>query len=343
MDCFFAAVEVRENPRLKGHPVAVGGKPNTRGVVAACNYEAREFGVRSAMPMSQAFQRCPSLITTPVNMNLYKEVSAKIHDVFKQYTDLIEPLSLDEAYLDVTESTHCNGSATLMAQEIRQKIFSSQSLTASAGIAPNKFLAKVASDWHKPNGQKVVVPDDIEAFVRDLSVTAISGVGKVTAKRMDELNLKTCHDLFSFGLENLQQQFGRFGHQLYLYSQGIDRRPVKTHWIRKSLSVEDTFSEDLPSLEACLLEIPAIYEELLIRLERARKSQKLIPKTLFVKIRFSDFETTTLQISGDKPDKKTYLRLCAEAWNRGKRPVRLIGIGLQFNPPDMSEQLALFR
>ncbi|KAG1707738.1 DNA polymerase IV [Nymphon striatum] len=343
MDCFFAAVEVRDNPRLKGHPVAVGGKPNTRGVVAACNYEAREFGVRSAMPMSQAVQRCPSLITTPVHMDLYKEVSAEIHSIFKEYTDLIEPLSLDEAYLDVSDSTHCNGSATLMAQEIRQKIFSSQKLTASAGIAPNKFLAKVASDWNKPNGQKVVAPDDVQAFVRDLSVTAISGVGKVTAKRMEALNLKTCYDLFSFGLENLQQQFGSFGYQLFLYSQGIDHRPVKTHWIRKSLSVEDTFSEDLPSIEACLLEIPDIYEELLVRLERARKNQKLIPRTLFVKIRFSDFETTTLQISGDKPDKKTYMRLCVDAWNRGKRPVRLIGIGLQFNPPDMPEQLVLFR
>lgn len=343
MDCFYAAVEVRENPHLKGKPVAVGGKPNTRGVVAACNYEAREFGVHSAMPMSRAIQKCPTLITTPVHMDLYKSVSVEINTIFQDYTDLIEPLSLDEAYLDVTDAKHCNGSATLMAKEIRQRIFDSQRLTASAGIAPNKFLAKVASDWNKPNGQKVITPDEVIDFVRDLPVTAISGVGKVTAKKMESLGLKTCSDLNKLGLAGLQNHFGSFSESLYRYSQGIDHRPVQNHWIRKSLSVEDTFAKDLPDLDACLLEVPVIYKELLRRLERASKKQRLIPKALIVKLRFNDFETTTIQMPGIQADENAYKRLLAEAWHRGQRPVRLIGIGLQFNPPDMPEQLRLFR
>ena len=200
MDCFYAAVEVRENPQLKDLPVAVGGKADSRGVVAACNYEARKFGVHSAMPMSRAFQVCPNLISVPVNMGLYKSVSAAIHTIFQDYTDLIEPLSLDEAYLDVSAAKHCNGSATLIAQQIRQRIFDSQNLTASAGIAPNKFLAKVASDWNKPDGQKVITPDEVADFVKDLSVKSISGVGKVTAQRMAELELNTCDDLRQLGL-----------------------------------------------------------------------------------------------------------------------------------------------
>ncbi len=342
MDCFYAAVEVRENPNLKGKPVAVGGKANSRGVVAACNYEARKFGVHSAMPMSRAFKACPALISTPVNMHLYKAASLEIHKIFQCYTDLIEPLSLDEAYLDVTNSTHNNGSATLIAQEIRQRIFDSQRLTASAGIAPNKFLAKVASDWNKPNGQKVIPPNEISEFVKALPVKTISGVGKVTAKKMESLNLITCSDLYTLGLEGLNAHFGSFGTQLYLYSQGIDNRPVLTNWLRKSLSVEDTFPQDLPDLETCLLKLETIYNELLVRLERARTKQKLIPKALFVKLRFDDFETTTIQIAANTPDKQAYLKLCADAWKRGQRPVRLIGLGLQFNPPDMPEQLRIF-
>lgn len=341
MDCFYAAVEMREDPSLKGKPVAVGGRANSRGVVAACNYEAREFGVHSAMPMSQAFQKCPQLITTPVHMDLYKSVSKVIHSIFQEFTDIIEPLSLDEAYLDVSDSLHCNGSATLIAQEIRQRIFDSQNITASAGIAPNKFLAKVASDWNKPNGQKVITPNEVKAFVKELPVKAISGVGKVTAKRMAELGLETCGDLEELGLEGLLQYFGSFGDRLYKYSQGIDNRSVETDWIRKSLSVEDTFNKDLPDLESCLFEIDIIYEELLIRLDRAKQKQRLFAKSLVVKLRFNDFETTTIQMAGTAPDKEAYKRLCKEAWQRGQRPVRLIGLGLQFNPPDMPEQLCL--
>jgi len=166
MDCFFAAIEARENPRLAGRPIAVGGSPSGRGVVAPCSYEARRFGIHSAMPMATALRQCPELIVVPVNMPLYKAVSARIQAIFREYTPLVEPLSLDEAFLDVTASSHCNGSATLIANEIRQRIREQEGLTASAGVAPNKFLAKVASDWNKPDGQKVVHPDEVEAFVR---------------------------------------------------------------------------------------------------------------------------------------------------------------------------------
>ena len=343
MDCFFAAVEVRENPSLRGKPVAVGGKPNTRGVVAACNYEARKFGIHSAMPMSRAVQKCPALITTSVRMDIYKTVSAAIHTIFLDYTDMIEPLSLDEAYLDVSDAKHCNGSATLIAKEIRQRIFDTQQLTASAGIAPNKFLAKVASDWHKPNGQKVITPKDVAAFVKDLPVKAISGVGKVTAKKMEALGLQTCGDLQQLGLAGLIEHFGRFGESLYQYSQGIDNRPVKNHRVRKSLSVEDTYSQDLPDLETCLEALPNLYLELLRRLKVAMKKQSLTSKSLIVKVRFNDFETTTIQCPGNRPNEKAYKHLLKQAWQRGRRPVRLIGLGLQFNPPDSPEQLQLFQ
>jgi len=343
MDCFFAAAEVRENPSLQGKPVAVGGKPNRRGVVAACNYEARKFGIHSAMPMSIAVRKCPDLVTTPVNMALYKSISTAIQGIFQQYTDLIEPLSLDEAYLDVTDVDWFSGSATLIARDIRQKIVATQGLTASAGVAPNKFLAKVASDWNKPNGQKVIAPEEVADFVNQLPVTAISGVGKVTAKKMKNLGILTCGDLNRLGLPRLCQYFGRFGEQLYDYSLGIDHRPVINHRVRKSLSVETTFTQDLENLDACLQSLPEIYEELLHRLKRAEKLQRLLPRSVFVKLRFHDFTTTTIQKPAIKPDEDDYKQLIKTAWQRGKRPVRLIGIGIQFLPPDKPEQLTLFK
>ncbi len=339
MDSFFAAVEVRDNPQLKGKPIAVGGAVNSRGVVATCSYEAREFGVHSAMPISKALRKCPALIVVPVRMEAYKQASSAIQAIFHEYTDLVEPLSLDEAYLDVSAVSRCNNSATLMAQEIRERIFTAQALTASAGVAPNKFLAKVASDWNKPNGQKVITPDEVESFVKALPVSAISGVGKVTVKRMHSLNLMTCADLQALSASRLRQHFGKFGARLYEYCRGIDHRPVSNHRIRKSLSVEDTFAHDLPDLESCLNKLPTIYNELLVRLQHAQQRQRLITKTLFIKIRFDDFETTTLQIPGTHPCLSSYQLLCKQAWQRGKRPVRLIGLGLQFNPPDSPEQL----
>ena len=341
MDCFYAAVEMRENPSLRGKPVAVGGSGSQRGVVAACSYEARKFGVHSAMPSSRARRLCPQLVMLPVRMSLYKEVSRRIQALFYQYTDLVEPLSLDEAFLDVSESEHCRGSATLIAKEIRSRIFAMERLNASAGIAPNKFLAKVASDWEKPNGQFVIRPDEIDAFVKQLPVKRIFGVGKVTEKKLLDLGVENCLDLQAFSEEKLAEHFGVFGKRLYELSRGIDNRPVTTHRTPKSLSVEETYAADLPSLPHCIAEIPVLYQEFVERLEKTQRRMSLRPRTLFVKLRFDDFETTTIQMAGTSPSEAGFTHLCEQAWQRGKRPVRLIGLGVQFFPLNSPEQLEL--
>ena len=341
MDCFYAAVEMRENPSLRGKPVAVGGSGSQRGVVAACSYEARKFGVHSAMPSSRARRLCPQLVMLPVRMSLYKEVSKRIQALFYQYTDLVEPLSLDEAFLDVSDSEHCRGSATLIAKEIRSRIFAMEKLHASAGVAPNKFLAKVASDWEKPNGQFVIKPDEIDAFVKQLPVKRIFGVGKVTAKRLLGLGVENCLELQGFSEEKLSEHFGVFGKRLYELSRGIDDRPVTTHRTPKSLSVEETYATDLPDLPHCIAEIPVLYQEFVERLEKIQRRMSLRPRTLFVKLRFDDFETTTIQMAGTTPSEAGFNHLCKQAWQRGKRPVRLIGLGVQFFPLNSPEQLEL--
>lgn len=341
MDCFFAAIEMRENPELRGKAISVGGKPNTRSVVATCSYEARKYGVHSAMPISEAIRKCPELICLPVRMDLYKQVSKEIHQIFQDYTALIEPLSLDEAFLDVTKTSHHNGSATLIAKEILQRIEQTQGLTASAGVASNKFLAKIASDWKKPNGLTVIPPEQIDSFIKDVPVNRIFGVGKVTQKKMAKLNLKTCADLQQLSIYELESHFGSFGKRLYELCRGIDNRPVTTHRIRKSLSVEDTFPKDLPNLNACQKKIPYLYKNLSIRLQQAKQKQKLIPKTLFIKMRFYDFNTTTLQMPGKHISIEAYQYLCKKIWQRGNKAVRLIGIGVQFHTPDQPEQLEL--
>ncbi len=348
MDCFYAAVEVRENPALRGRPVAVGGLPGQRGVVAACNYEARAFGVHSAMPMSIAFRRCPQLVRMAVRMDLYKQVSAQIRAIFNDYTELVEPLSLDEAYLDVSGKSHCRGSASLMAREIRQRILDTTGLTASAGIAPNKLIAKIASDWQKPNGQTLVTPEQIDDFVRPLPVKKIFGVGKVTAEKMHKLGLHTCEDLQALDRVKLHAHFGNFGERLYQQCRGLDERGVNNDSLSKSLSIEDTYAVDLPDLAACQDALGALFDGLLTRHARAhekssnkaqrlgRAPQSLQPKTLVLKMRFRDFVTTTAQQAGGKPDLAVYRQLCERAYARGQRPVRLLGLGMMF---DMAESV----
>lgn len=343
MDCFYAAVEARENPQLKGKPVAVGGSPNGRGVVAACSYEARSFGVHSAMPMSRAFRLCASLIRVSVNMPLYKSVSNQIRAIFHDYTDLVQPSSLDEAYLDVTGSDRCKGSASLIALEIRNRILKQTQLTASAGVAPNKLVAKIASDWQKPNTQTVVPPEQVLAFMTPLEVEKIHGVGQVTTAKMHKLGLYTCADLQALRAEQLAVQFGKWGRELFYRCRGIDDRPVTINSVSKSLSIEDTYSKDLPNLQACLSEFDTLYENMLHRLERNQqrhqamlvklgKQAKPLPiKTLVVKMRFNDFVTTTVQMPGDSPRLKSYQQLCIKAYARGQRPVRLLGMGVMFD------------
>ena len=231
-DCFYASIEMRDNPALRGKPIAVGGSPERRGVVATCNYEAREFGIHSAMASATARRLCPDLIIIRTDMEKYRLASSRIHAIFQRYTDLIEPLSLDEAYLDVSDCDAFRGSAIRIAEAIRNEVRETVGITISAGIAPNKFLAKIASDWNKPDGQFAVLPNEVEDFVAKLAVKKLHGVGKVTAAKMHKLNLKTCKDLQNFGADGLTEHFGSFGERLFQLSKGIDNRPVSTDRIR---------------------------------------------------------------------------------------------------------------
>lgn len=329
MDCFFAAVEVRDNPELKGKPVAVGGSPEERGVISAANYEARKFGVRSALSSAMALRKCPELILIFPNMQKYIEVSQEVQAIFHKFTGIVEPLSLDEAYLDVTESTFFQGSASLLAAEIRKQIFETTGLTASAGIAPNKFLAKVASDWKKPNGQYVVTPDMIDSFVINLPIEKISGVGKVTAEKMHKLSIHTCGDLQKLSLEDLRNHFGTFGYSLHEICRGIDHRKVITYRERKSLSIERTFNTDLPTTETCLEMMPQLFESFKKRFTKKSRDNKV--KTLYVKIKFSDFTATTVEGSFDSISMENFSQLLKKGLQRKDLPVRLIGIGVKFS------------
>lgn len=341
MDCFYAAIEARDQPEWRGKPIAVGGAADARGVVATCSYEARQFGVHSAMPMKTAQRLCPTLIRVPPRMAVYREVSEQIRTIFADYTELIEPLSLDEAYLDVSRARQQQGSATLIAKEIRARIWQEQQLTASAGIAPNKFLAKVASDWNKPNGQYVILPRKVAEFMLNLPVKRIPGVGAVTAERMAALGIRSCEDLQSWSADKLRAEFGRFGSRLYELARGIDLRSVSVDNSYKSISVEDTFVTDLPDLAACYAELPALFLALEQRLAKAQTTQRLIPKSLVVKIRFHDFILTTAQTTHSLVEQRLFLPLIKQAWERRKVPVRLIGIGVHFAEPWKPEQLSL--
>ncbi len=328
MDCFYAAVEVKHNPELKGKPIGIGGPPNSRSVLCTASYEARKFKVRAAMPSSTAVRLCPELILIPPHFELYKKESHAVHEIFQRYTHLVEPLSLDEAYLDVTDSPHCGGSATLIAKEIRATIEKKLNLTASAGIAPNKFLAKVASDWNKPNGQFVIRPRDVEKFVKTLEVEKIHGVGKVTAKKMHEHGLKTCADIQKYSLEQLQTWFGSSGRYYFDVSRGIDDRPVEPHWERKSLTVEETFSTDISTLEECLGVIPHLYRDWEERMARGEYREKI--RGYVVKVKFFDFKGTTHEVSSLRwPSERDFAELLTKAWNRRKQSVRLIGLGVR--------------
>src|ERR1700733_3753805 len=266
MDCFYAAVEMRERPELAGQPIAVGGG-SRRGVVTTCNYEARKFGVHSAMPGFQARERCPHLVFLPVRFDLYRAESAKIRRILREYTPLVEPLSLDEAYLDVTGSDRY---AWDIAKEIRKRIFEETRLTGSAGIAPNKMLAKIASDWRKPNGQFAITPDQVESFIRELPVRKIWGVGPKSAAKFEQQGIKTCGDLQKYDLPELMRRHGKWGQELYQLCRGLDDRAVEPNRIRKSLSNETTFSDHLTTLEVCEEELDKLVEELEAELRTKR-------------------------------------------------------------------------
>ncbi|HSC69048.1 MAG TPA: DNA polymerase IV [Cellvibrio sp.] len=327
-DCFFAAIEMRDDPSLLHRPIAVGGSSDRRGVISTCNYEARRYGVHSAMPSRTAKRLCPDLLILPTRMDAYKEASAKMRAIFYEYTELVEPLSLDEAFLDVSDTNIHRGSATLIAQEIRQRIKDEVGITVSAGIAPNKFLAKIASDWNKPNGQCVIAPAQVADFVAQLPVNKIYGVGKAMATKLAELNIFTCSDIQKFSIFELTQRFGQMGSRLYHLSRGTDDRQVKPDRRRKSLSVENTFAHDLPTLHHCLHELPALSQQLAIRLRRVDDDYKVVK--LFVKLKFPDFSITTIERSASAVSLMELQSLCAEAYERKNLPVRLLGVGVRF-------------
>jgi DNA polymerase-4 len=338
-DCFFAAIEIRDDPALNGLPVAVGGDANRRGVIATCNYEARKYGVHSAMASATARRLCRDLIIIPGNMEKYRTAARQIFAIYQDYTELIEPLSLDEAYLDVTDSTACKGSATLMAGEIRQRVHREVGITLSAGIAPNKFLAKVASDWNKPNGQFVITPDKVADFVVKLPVRKIHGVGKVTARKMQLMGIDTCGDLQQYSLPQLLEHFGSFGERLHQLCRGQDDRQIQVSSERKSISVEQTYAEDLQTQQQCLEALPALLEQLAHRIARARIDPSSGKQ--FMKIKFNDFVSTTVEHTVGGIDPAGYQRLCKTGFARGNKPVRLLGVGIRLRSNHRFLQLEL--
>lgn len=327
MDAFYASVEQMDYPELKGKPIAVGGS-EIRGVVSAASYEARKFGVRSAISGVLAKKYCPELIFVRPRFDRYKEISRKIHSIFYEYTDLVEPLSLDEAYLDVTQNKKGNPSASLIAQEIRQRIFNEVGLTASAGISVNKFVAKIASDINKPNGQKTVNPDEVLEFLEQLPIRKFYGVGKVTTEKMYQLGIFTGLDLRNKELEFLEKHFGKSGNFYYNVVRGIHHSEVKSERIAKSIAAEHTFNENLTSEIFMEEKLIAIAQQLEKRLQR----HKLAGKTITLKIKYSDFtqQTRSKTLPYFIADKALLLETAKELLyqDRLRESVRLLGISV---------------
>ena len=338
MDAFYASVEQMDNPALKGRPLAVGGAEK-RGVVSAASYEARKFGVRSAMSGYLAKKNCPDLIFVPPRFERYKEISLKIRNIFFDYTDLVEPLSLDEAYLDVTTNKKGNPSASLIAEEIRQRIFNEVGLTASAGISINKFLAKVASDYNKPNGQKTVNPEEVISFLENLEIRKFYGVGKVTADKMYHLGIFTGKDLKQKSVEFLRENFGKSGDYYYHVVRGIHNSEVKPNRIPKSVGAERTFDENLSSEVFMLQRLENIATEL----EKRLKKSKISGKTVTLKIKYSDFtlQTRSKTLPYYIADKSLILETTKELLYQEKleNSVRLLGISLSNLNTEKNEPL----
>ena len=308
MDCFYASVEIRENPTLQDKPVAVGGSSRQRGVLTTCNYEARKFGLHSAMPTAQAIKKCPNLILVPVNMPLYKQVSAQIHQIFQRYTSIIEPLSLDEAYLDVTDCTQCSGSATWIAQEI------------------------------------VIQPHEVEQFVKPLPLKKIPGVGKVTSERLLKMGLETCEDVQKLDQSILLNIFGKMGKRIWDFSHGIDEREIQAHRERKSIGVERTLSENISHVEQGIALLDNLYAELIRRIERSASN---IPLTAFrkigVKLKFEDFQVTTLEKTGFTLSLESFQQLLEQIWQRSQgKSIRLVGLHVTLPEESHLEQMSLW-
>ena len=325
MDCFYASVEMREHPEWHNKPIAVGGT-GRRGVLTTANYPARAYGVRSAQPTWKALDLCPHLILVRPRFEVYTEVSKQIREIFHRHTQLIQPLSLDEAFLDVTDST---STATRIAHTIRKQIHDELDLNASAGIAPNKMLAKIASDWHKPNGQFTISPQDVDAFMKGLPIQKIWGIGPKTAKWMQHHGIHTCGDLQAVDLAMLIQRFGKYGNDLYNMCRGIDERPVNPDRARKSASTERTLSENCTEVEILAGILADLHAEFFDDMQN--KSYFERANKAFLKLKFSDFSKTSIETTGSDFSLEHYQSLLQQAFHRNPLPVRLIGIGIRLD------------
>jgi len=342
MDAFYASVELRERPELKDSPVVIASH-HPRAVVAAASYPARVYGLRSAMSMGQARKLCPQVIVIEPDFAKYRQVSAQIHQIFQQYTSLIEPLSLDEAFLDVTENLQQIPSATEVAIRIREDIFQATGLTASAGVAPNKFLAKIASDWHKPNGICVIKPSQVQRFIQDLPLKKIPGVGKVTQEKLKSLNLETLGDLQQIDEALLIQHFGKYGRRLFLYAQGIDERPVEVERERQQISKETTFDDDL-HLNQCR----PYWEPLLGQVWQSLQKKQLSARGVTVKLKLKNFQVmqhskSFKQVLRSPQELAQALDLLLDDLHIAPQmQFRLIGVGVyQLSVPETETQLLL--
>lgn len=329
MDAFYASVEQRDQPQLQGRPVVVGGSPAKRGVVAACSYEARQFGIHSAMSSAVAYRLCPAAKFVRPRMEVYKTISQQIQQIFNRYTPQVEPLSLDEAYLDVSDVTEHKGYATQIARHIRQDIFEQTRLTASAGVSYNKFLAKLASAMNKPNGMMLIRPTEAAAVLQTLPVGKLHGIGRVTEQKMQANGIFTGGDLKRYSLDSLTHLFGKAGKVYYHMARGIDARPVKSRRLRKSIGSESTFQDDVINLQA----LKAVFDEKVEKLTQYLQHHQLLAKTITLKIKYSDFElitrsktvTTGLQ---SQASLRAHWQDLVDKTEAGQRPVRLLGVSV---------------
>jgi DNA polymerase-4 len=339
MDAFFASVEQRDTPDYQGKPLIVGGQPNSRGVVAACSYEARKFGIHSAMPSSRAYRLCPEAIFVRPRFDAYREVSQQIRTIFWRYASDVEPLSLDEAYLDVSYTAEFNGSATLIAKAIKRDILQETRLTASAGVSYNKFLAKIASDMDKPNGLYVIRPEQGAAFVETLPIGKFHGIGPATEAKMKKLGIETGLELRQKTLEELNARFGKSGQYYFNIARGIDERPVRSTRVRKSLGKETTFAEDILSVAEITAKLLDIAEIVLQNLGK----QNLKARTLTVKVKYADFQQVTraqtLEHSISMSDMQEWIPVLLSRSEAGHKAVRLVGLSLSgFDSPTAEHQ-----
>jgi DNA polymerase-4 len=343
MDAFYPAVEALDNPALKGRPVIVGGSTK-RGVVSSASYEAREFGVHSAQPIAKAVRLCPDGIFLPVRMKRYKEVSEQVFEIFRRFTPLVEPLSIDEAFLDVTGSTHLFGDPVEIAKKIKQTVVKETGLTVSAGVAPSKFVAKIASDMEKPDGLTVVRPDRVREFLDPLPIKKMWGVGKATKEALGRLNVRTFKDLSRVPVKLLERRFGIHGYKMHLLSMGIDERAVVPDQDVKSVGHEETFSDDISDIGAAKKELLSLAN----KVARRMRQKETTGRTISLKVKYDDFVQITRSATLPKPTDdgpEIYSIACSllEKTDAGRRPVRLLGISLsKLSFPASENQLILF-